>query len=77
MEYNLQKLWITMLYTWKLYNIIHQLYLNKKVFEKEPKLGLGTIKDTREIYLGRMCWVQETEYAAKTGLIGQNSYSSP
>ena len=41
-----------MLYTWNLYNTRYQLYLNKKVFEKEPKLGLGTIKDTREIYLG-------------------------
>ena len=28
MEYELQKLWITMVYIWNLYNIVHQLHLN-------------------------------------------------
>ena len=30
MEYNLYNLQITILYNCKLYNIVHQLYLNKK-----------------------------------------------
>ena len=30
MGYNLQKYWITMLYTWNQYNIVNQVYLNKK-----------------------------------------------
>ena len=31
MEYNLLKLQITVLYTYNLYNIVQQLYVNKKV----------------------------------------------
>ena len=30
MEYNLQKTWTTMLYTWNLHDIINQLYFNGK-----------------------------------------------
>ena len=30
MEHNVLKLWITMLYTWNLHNIVNQIYLDKK-----------------------------------------------
>ena len=41
-----------MLYTWNLYNIVHQLHLNKKsVLKKEHKLGLDIVKDILEIYI--------------------------
>ena len=38
MEYNLLKWWITVLYTWNLHNIVHQLHLNLKIYK--IKLGI-------------------------------------
>ena len=41
MEYNLQKYWITMLYTWNEHNIVNWLYFNKtkKKFESVESCG--------------------------------------
>ena len=39
MEYNFKKLYITILNTCNLYNIVHQLYFNKKVEKHKNLLG--------------------------------------
>ena len=51
MEYNLSKLWITILYTCNLYNIVHQLYFNQnKVTEPKPiKEGEKYVKIKKKV----------------------------